>query len=146
VSGSGGDGPEIELAELLDALQASAAEQRVSEDAESSHRAEREADLYERDRERDENTIAYEKAKWQLKHDKAMGRLRLWYSIGIFLIVTLWICIVAWCVLAVGYEEVAFTLSDTVLITLIGGMTANVIGMIIIILKFFFPGGENGMK
>ena len=134
--------------ELLDALRKSAESARQantsltqSKASQEMALAEQEKEIYNKDRVELNNMLAMHRARWERSHQSIMLTLRIAYSVGIFSIVSGWIIIVAWCVLAVGYQNIPFMLSDTVLIALVTGLTTSVVGMIVIILKFFFPKG-----
>lgn len=65
--------------------------------------------------------------------------MRVVYSIALFLVLLTWLGFIAVTILGTGLESCPFALSDTVLIALIAGSTANVIGLVIIVAQYLFP-------
>lgn len=81
---------------------------------------------------------AYRKAEdW-----KQLFQLRWWFGVSVLGLTALWLIWLAWTILAHGFSWWDFTLSDAVLIALIGSSTANVIGAYLIVVRFLFPASE----
>ncbi|HBJ97198.1 MAG TPA: hypothetical protein DDZ11_12740 [Lentisphaeria bacterium] len=69
--------------------------------------------------------------------------LRKWLSIIVTCGVILWMIFVGLIVMGVACRWFGAVLSDTVLLALVGGSTANILGMLTIILIFLFPPKHN---
>jgi hypothetical protein len=63
---------------------------------------------------------------------------RRWYALGIFLLVILWLVGIFLLLVWQGFTWRGFHLSDSVLLAAIGSTTANIIGVLLIIVKFIF--------
>ena len=62
------------------------------------------------------------------------------YAKKIYWLIVCWLFILGFIILLQGFlPEDIFFLSDSVLLALIGGTTANVLGMFFIVLKYLFP-------
>ena len=81
----------------------------------------------------------------RLKNDEYQGiiSLRKWLSIIVTCGVFIWMIFVGGELSAVTFRVYGAVLSDTVLLALIGGSTANILGMLTIILVFLFPPSKN---
>lgn len=72
--------------------------------------------------------------------------LRLGFSGVIVLIVSLWLLVVAGIVLLDGFHYKGFSLTPSVLVTLIGGSSVNIIGLLAIVVRDIFPGNPSKIK
>lgn len=84
-------------------------------------------------------------AKFQEQLQKARLRsfeqwieLKEKFSKQIFYLTIGWLIVVLAIVVFKGYELFGFDLSDNVIMTLIGSTTANILGLLVIILKYVF--------
>jgi hypothetical protein len=69
---------------------------------------------------------------------------RRWYALGIFLLVIIWLVGIFLLLVWQGFCWRNFHLSDSVLLAAIGSTTANIIGVLLIIVKFIFS--DTGQK
>jgi len=60
------------------------------------------------------------------------------YAFRIFLLVAFWITAVLVIIILQGFSVCGFHLSDSILLAAIGSTTANVIGILIIVIKYLF--------
>lgn len=66
--------------------------------------------------------------------------LRKKFSWAIFIFLSIWIAAILTFVLFIGFGEyTCFVLSDSVSITLLGSTTVSVIGIFMVVAKYFFP-------
>ena len=77
----------------------------------------------------------------EFQKDSAQDRSeRKTYAGRIFRLLIVWLCVVASILLLRGFSQFSlFSLSDAVLMTLIGSTTASVVGIFIIVAKYLFP-------
>ncbi len=71
----------------------------------------------------------------QSKHQQILG-FRKWLVPSIFGLTLSWLCFVA---ASIAIEQRRHHLSDAVLIAMLGAATANVLGLLVIVLKSLFP-------
>lgn len=71
-----------------------------------------------------------------LRQDRAQ---RKWFSIALFLLVTLWLTAVLIILGFDGGSKDSFMLSDIVLTTLVGTTTASVLGLFLVVANYLFP-------
>jgi hypothetical protein len=81
----------------------------------------------------------------EAKHLQNIGldqdiRARKKYAFRIFLLVAFWITAVLAILILQGFCFHEFHLSDNVLLAAIGSTTANIIGMLLIVIKYLFGG------
>ena len=74
----------------------------------------------------------------QLESFKQGIELKAKFSFRIFLLVIIWLAVVLLIIVFNGYGAWGFSLSDSVVITLIGSTTANILGLLVIVLKYVF--------
>ena len=80
--------------------------------------------------------------KKKLKLEESRGNLgdRQKYARKIYFIVAAWIVAIFFLIVLQGFGQYThFKLSDSVLLAAIGSTTANVIGMLLIVLRYLFP-------
>jgi hypothetical protein len=63
---------------------------------------------------------------------------RRWYALGIFFLVVIWLIGIFVLLVCEGFGWKKFHLDDSVLLAAIGSTTANIIGVLLIIVKFIF--------
>jgi hypothetical protein len=68
------------------------------------------------------------------------------YAFGIFLLVVLWLVGIFLILVCQGFAWHGFHLDDSVLLAAIGSTTANIIGVLLIIVKFIFSDSPQAMK
>ena len=73
-------------------------------------------------------------------HEQDIEARRL-YANRIFWLIASWMLAVFFFLIVGGFSWGNFDLTDTVLVTLIGGTTANVIGIFLIVVAYLFPKG-----
>lgn len=61
------------------------------------------------------------------------------YTDRLFWLMVVWMSVVLAILVVTGVQDSFFVLSDTVLVALIGGTTANVIGLFVIVARHLFP-------
>lgn len=115
--------------EKLDALARRFAS-KAKQDPRLEEAAHKEQHQFETQKKRDEA---------ELQNTENLNSLRMFYGKSIPWIVAVWLAIVALIVVAVGLECVCFTLSDTVLVTLLTTTTVEVIGLTVIVTRSLFP-------
>ncbi len=93
-------------------------------------------DSYEAERRSIENA----KEQEYVDNAKQDRKLRDLYSHRLFWLVASWLGVVAIVLLLNGFHVVPFHLSDNVLTALLGTATASVIGLLVIVAKYLFPG------
>jgi hypothetical protein len=71
----------------------------------------------------------------QSKHKQILG-FRRWLVPAIYALVVAWLAFVA---ASIAVEQRRHPLSDAVLIAMLGAATANVLGLLVIVLKSLFP-------
>jgi hypothetical protein len=85
----------------------------------------------------------------EAKHLRNVGlgqdiRARKKYAFRIFLLVAGWITAVLAILLLQGFGFHGFHLSDNVILAAIGSTTANIIGVLVIVIKYLFAGKDTG--
>lgn len=88
--------------------------------------------------------LEHEAKRLALRQRRVDLKMRVGYSIALFVVLLFWLAFIAAVISATGSETCPFTLSDAVLIALIAGSTANVIGLVIIVAQYLFPKGKPG--
>lgn len=91
----------------------------------------------ETDKEKKDYEIEF--LKQQIKDLESNRGLREKLAICCFVFMCVWACIVFSIIFLSGFSFYSFTLSDSVLITLLTGSTVNVIGLVVVILRGIFP-------
>jgi hypothetical protein len=86
--------------------------------------------------------LELESSRTQIEGEKSDITAKRQYAKGTFLLVVSWIFLVFVILLFQGFAVRGFKLSDSVLLAAIGSTTANVIGMLVIVLKNIFPSKE----
>jgi uncharacterized membrane protein len=84
---------------------------------------------------------AKSKEEWSENRKQNIG-LRRFFARTIFGLVVLWLVLVYVMLFFQGFSFHGFHLSDSVLIAAIGSTTANVIALLVIVLKYLFGGSE----
>ena len=82
--------------------------------------------------------VAIDEAKAKLRGVKQDTEERKTYANKIFKLICVWLLAVFGILVAQG-SDCGFELSDAVLLALIGGTTANVLGIFIIVAQYLFP-------
>lgn len=86
-----------------------------------------------------ERELELERKKQEATFALDNHKARIRYSRYIFVLVCIWLTAVLVVCIAQGIPRIGFHLSDSILITLLGTTTANVIGVLIIVLRYLFP-------
>lgn len=84
-----------------------------------------------------------EKLRQENKNLEATRDLRKQYATCIFKFLVLWSIALLIILVMCGFNFLSYKLSDNVLMTLIGGTTANVIGLVLVIAKGLFPSNKD---
>ncbi len=115
--------------------------------------ADAETDLEEKQLLRDSEKLHQERIRAETESFKSNTRQRKSYALRIYILTTVWLVLVLLIVVfsgfsaggarvALGGTPVGFKLSDTVLLALIGTTTANIVGVLVVVVKYFFPVSE----
>ncbi|MCH8342707.1 MAG: hypothetical protein IH983_01835 [Planctomycetes bacterium] len=70
-----------------------------------------------------------------------LKNLRGRYALAAFVLMVIWLLVVAILLVLTGWERIPFELSDTVLTTLVAGATANIVGLVGSVMWSLFPRG-----
>lgn len=91
---------------------------------------------------------SYEEEKKSLENERLKAEIedlvqdrdqRKTYANRLFWLVAVWLVVIGLIVLLHGFSHVPFTLSGTVLTTLIGSTTVSVLGLFAIVVNYLFP-------
>ena len=63
------------------------------------------------------------------------------YAFRLFVLICVWLLSILGILIATGFDHCPFHLSDAVLLGLIGGTTATVLGLFLVVVKYLFPSG-----
>lgn len=106
------------------------------------------SDIYSGSVEEEERDYEKEHQKISVREHEQQVTDRGKYTLRLFKLMISWIIIVLIIVISTGLEFpllprwVSFDLPDSVLLALIGGTTANVIGLFYVVAKHLFPGNH----
>jgi hypothetical protein len=80
-----------------------------------------------------------QKKRVELKGLRQDIKARKRYARNIFTLIVCWLIAIFIILILQGFSALSFKLSDGVLIALIGGTTANVLGLFIFVVQYLFP-------
>ena len=83
--------------------------------------------------------LEYERKKAELEHLKDHFQQRKKYARRILNLTCAWIFAVFALLLLDGFAWKGFHLSDSIILTALGTTTANIVGVLVIVAKYFFP-------
>ena len=94
-----------------------------------------EKESFERDRQRLELSHLQE----QVESAKQDREERKGYAKKLYWLIAVWLASVLLLLIAHGLTSIAFFLSDSVILAIVGGTTLNVLGLFAIVTKYLFP-------
>jgi hypothetical protein len=87
----------------------------------------------------EEHAIARDQKRAEVESYRQDTRERKKYARNIFILTCLWVLGVYVLLLLQGFQYRGFRLSDSIVLAAIGSTTANIVGVFLIVTRYFFP-------